>query len=104
MAVRLALVVEPRHRLLADITALGEAHRALVQTGLLGNHAVVEVQPVAGAPVLDAHDLRRGLAHARRARSPERLRHGVAVLGVAEDVDAGRLRGAHEPYGTAGDL
>ncbi len=41
MAVGLALVVQARHRLLADIAALGEAHRALVEARLLGNRGLV---------------------------------------------------------------
>ena len=37
VAVRLALVVEPGDRLLADVAALGEAHGAIVDPGLLGD-------------------------------------------------------------------
>src|SRR5205085_1836082 len=37
VAVRLALVVQAGDRLLADVAALGEAHRALVDPGLLGD-------------------------------------------------------------------
>src|SRR6478672_13909224 len=37
VAVGLALVVQPGDRLLADVAALGETHRALVDPGLLGN-------------------------------------------------------------------
>ena len=54
MPIGLALVVEACDRLLADIAALCEAHRALVQAPLLGDDGLVEVDPVARPAMLDA--------------------------------------------------
>ena len=77
VAVRPALVEEPRDGLLADVTALREAHRALVQPGLLGDHRVVEVDAVARPARLDAQDLGVGLARSPR-RPPPRARRAPA--------------------------
>ena len=43
VAIGLALVVQARDGLLADVAALGEADGALVEAGLLWDHAVIEV-------------------------------------------------------------
>ncbi len=51
--VRLASVIEPRDRLLPDVAALRERDRAGVQTSFLWDHAVVEIDPVAGSAALD---------------------------------------------------
>src|SRR3954454_15675509 len=52
-AVGLAAVVEARNGLLADVAALGERHGALVEARLLGDHAVIQVEPVARPAPLD---------------------------------------------------
>ena len=72
MAVGPAPVVETRDRLLADVAALREAHRALVQPRLLGDRALVDVHAVARPAVLDAHDLRGLLGHGLRAALAQR--------------------------------
>jgi len=54
MAVGLAAVVQPGHRLLADVAALGERHGSLIESGLLRDHAVVKIDAVARPPALDA--------------------------------------------------
>ena len=102
MAVGLAPVVEPRHCLLADVAALREAHRALVEAGLLGDRALVDVHPVAGSPVLDAHDLRGRLAHGSAPASRRAARTVVQVGGLAQHVDA--LGGRDQPHRRAADL
>ena len=81
MAVGLALVEQPRDGLLADVAALGEAHRALVQRGLLRDRRVVHVQAEARAPGLDAQDLggRLGDRDARRARPAPRVSRSVSA-------------------------
>src|SRR5256885_2073194 len=56
-AVGLAPVVQARDRLLADVAPLGEAHRALVEPGLLGDDALVELVSVARAAGLHAAHL-----------------------------------------------
>jgi hypothetical protein len=53
--------VQARDGLLADVAALGEADRAVVEAGLLRDHRVVEVHAVARAAVLDPQDVGRGL-------------------------------------------
>ena len=73
LAVGLAAVEQPRDGLLAHVAALGERHRALVEPRLLGDHGVVEVDPVAGPPALDAQALGGRLAH-RQSRRPPRAR------------------------------
>jgi hypothetical protein len=88
VAVRLAAVVQPRDGLLADVAALRERDRALVEPGLLRDHRVVEVDPVARAAALHPHHLRRLLVGGDRARVDERRAHCVGVVGRAEDVDA----------------
>ncbi len=89
MAVGSAPVIQARDRLLADVAALGEAHRALVQARLLRDHAAVEIHSVARAPVLDAHDLGGVLGYGRGAPFAQRLYELVRVGGVADEVDAG---------------
>src|SRR6185312_7550854 len=60
-AVRLALVIEARDGLLADVAALLERDRALVEAGLLRDRRVVQVDAVARAAALDAQRLDRVL-------------------------------------------
>jgi DNA polymerase-3 subunit epsilon len=62
---------QARDRLLADVAALRERDRALVQAGLLRDHGVVEVDPVARAAALDPQALggRLGDRHGARRRS-----------------------------------
>ena len=79
VAVRLAAVVQPRDRLLADVAALRERHRALVEAGLLGDHGVVEVDAVAGAAVLDPQALGGRLATPARRRRPAAPRAARSV-------------------------
>ena len=67
MAVGLAAVEEPRHRLLADVAALREAHGAGVEPGLLGDRRVVDVDAVARPAALDAEDLGGVLGDGRGA-------------------------------------
>ena len=67
VAVRLALVVQARDGLLADVAALREAHRALVEAGLLRDRRVVEVDAVARAA-----RSRRGRPRRRPRRPPRR--------------------------------
>ena len=76
VAVRLAAEVQPRDRLLADVAALLERDRAVVETGLLRDHGVVEVGAVARPAALDPADLVRGLrrGHGAGARSARRRR------------------------------
>src|SRR3954452_8677671 len=88
MAVRLALVVQSRDGLLADVAALREADRTLVEPRLLGNHGVVEIEPVARAAGLDAARLDSALGDRDRARALERVTHAAGLLGGADHVDA----------------
>src|SRR5438045_1988691 len=57
VAVAAALVGRPGDGLLCDGAALGEGDRALIESGLLGDDGVVEVDPVPGPPGLDAQYL-----------------------------------------------
>src|SRR5206468_9329753 len=68
-AVRLALVEEARDRLLADVAALGEADRALVDPGLLRDHVVTELVAQARATRLDPEDLGGLLGRLRQFRA-----------------------------------
>jgi len=61
VTVGLAAVEQASDRLLADVAALREADRALVETRFLRDRRVVEVKAIARAPALDAHDLGRVL-------------------------------------------
>jgi hypothetical protein len=54
VAVRLALVEEAGDRFLADVAALREADGALVESRLLGDDGVVEVDAVAREGEVDA--------------------------------------------------
>ncbi len=101
VAVRLAAVEQPRDGLLADVTALGERDRAVVEAGLLRDHRVVEVDPVARAAVLDAQRLGRLVGDRLGARGGQRRAHGLGLLGRAQHVDADV--GGHEPHRHAGD-
>src|SRR5207253_5871220 len=76
VAVGLALVEKARDSLLADVAALREADRALVDAGLLRNHIVAELESEPRAPGLDAEDLSRLGGHLGEVRA------------LAEDVDA----------------
>ena len=70
MAIGLAAVVQARDRLLADVAALLEVDRALVEPCLLRDRRLVDVDPVARPAALDAQDLggRLGDRRAPRAR------------------------------------
>src|ERR1700729_1299359 len=80
--VRFALVEEPRHRLLTYVATLGEAHCALIQARLLGDRALVEVDPVARSATLDAHDLGCRLARLDGAGGQQSVAHGLERVGV----------------------
>ena len=99
VAVRLAPVVEAGDRLLPDVAALAERHGALVEAGLLRDHAVIEVDAVARAAALDPHDLGGLLADLGDA---ERARHDRLRSSRGEHVDADV--GRHEQDRDAGDL
>ena len=103
VAVGLALVVQARDRLLADVAALREAHRALVQPRLLGDDACRRGRSRSA----DARARRAGTR--RPARRPARRRARAArrsarsrVGGVAEQIDADV--GAHGQRVDAVDL
>ena len=87
MAVWLAAVVQARDRLLTDVAALRERHRALVQIRLLRDHGLVEVEAEARAAVLDAHALGNLVGDRNRAGALQRLRERVRLPGVAQQVD-----------------
>jgi hypothetical protein len=89
MPVRLAPVVETRDRFLAHVATLGERHRALVEAGLLGDHGVVEVDPVAGPASLDAPCLGRLVGHGDRAAALQGRAQIVGARGLAQHVDPG---------------
>ncbi len=74
VAIGLAAVVQPRDRLLADVAALRERDRAFVEAGLLGDHAVVEVDAVARAAALDPQALGGRLRHRPAPASPSAAR------------------------------
>jgi DNA polymerase-3 subunit epsilon len=57
-AVRLAAVIQPRDRLLADVAPLRERHRALVEACLLRDHRVVQIDAVPRPAVFDPHEFR----------------------------------------------
>ena len=92
-----APVIEARDRLLADVAALREAHRALVQAGLLGDRGLVDVDPVAGAPALDRARTPRP---ARRPRAPRASSAAVSALGARRSA-RGRRRHPCEPRAPA---
>src|SRR6266536_2855262 len=58
-------VVESRDRLLPRVAALREADVRLVETGLGGEHAVVELVAVARGPRFDAQTFEVGFVHRR---------------------------------------
>src|SRR5437588_1742962 len=87
MPVRLAAVVEPRDGLLPDVAALREGHRALVQSGLLRDHGVVQVDSVAGAASLDAKGLDRVLRYLL-AYLNYAISQSLCTRGVAQQVDS----------------
>ena len=90
MPVRLALVVQARDRLLADVAALGEADRALVDPRLLrASSRVVISGPNRGRPDSTRSDLRgapRPTSAPPRRRSCSRTR--VGGRGGNDQVDA----------------
>jgi len=94
--------VQPRDRLLPDVAALGEAHGALVEAGLLRDDGVVEVDAVARAPAFDAQHVGGGLVGLHRAGRQQGGLHALGVGAVADDVDADV--GAHEAHGRVADL
>src|SRR5215207_64275 len=109
VAVRLAAEVQPRDRLLADVAALLERHRARVQAGFLRDHRVVEIDPVARPAGLDAADLGVGLGRIDRAGGGERRRDALGVGRSAELAGAVRVLhlrqvvGARDPAGVRAD-
>jgi len=74
--------------LLADVAALGEAHGAVVEPGLLGDDRVVEVDAVARAAVLDPQHVGRGLVDLHGAVADQRRLHALGVRAVADHVDS----------------
>ena len=58
-AVRVAAVMQPRDRLLARVTALGEADRPILEPGLGRHRLAIELMPEAGHPRLDPGHLPR---------------------------------------------
>ena len=89
VAVGLAPVVQARHGLLADVAALREAHRALVEAGLLGDHAARRCPRRSGGGRARRARSPRRLADRVRAALDERLAQRLGVGGVAQHVDAG---------------
>ena len=100
MAVRLALVVEAGHGLLADVAALGEADRALVDPGLLGHRLRRHLRAEARPAGLDAEDLGGLDGCLGHARAGERLAHGAGV-GVGHDQVEARVGGDRARHGAA---
>ena len=94
LPVGLAAVVQPRHRLLTDVAALGERHRALVEPGLLRDDRVVEVDPVARPAALDPQAFGRGLGDRNGARVLQGRPQRVELGCVAQQVDARRRCGS----------
>jgi len=88
VAVGLAAVVQAGDGLLPDVAALGEAHRALVEAGLLRDDRVVEVDAVARAAALDAQHLGGGLVDRHGAGVDEVVADALGVVALAEDVHA----------------
>ena len=70
---RLAPVVQPRDRLLADVAALLEVDGPLDDPRLGGHRLGAHVEPEPGPPGLDPDDLGGLLAHLGGARLPEQL-------------------------------
>jgi hypothetical protein len=102
VAVRLALVEEAGDRFLSDVAALREADGALVESRLLRDDGVVEVDAVARAPALDAQHLGGRLVDLGRACLDQRRLHALGVGAVANDVDADI--GADQQHLRAADL
>ena len=88
MAVRLALVVQAGDRLLADVAALGEADRALVDPRLLRDrrrgHLAAEPRPAR----LDPHDLGRLLVDRLGSALGERAEQRRDLVARQREVDA----------------
>ena len=89
VAVGPALVVEARDRLLADVAALGEAHRPLVEPRLLRDHRLVEVDAIAWPPALDPQALGGRLADGLGSARAKRRGQRGGVPGRGQQVDAG---------------
>ncbi len=73
MAVRLALPIQPRDRLLPDVAALRVGHRPLVKPGLLRHRRLVDLDAEARATVLDPHGLGDGLVDRHGAGGEQRV-------------------------------
>ena len=89
LTVRLAAVVQPRDRLLADVAALRERHRALVEPGLLGDHACRRGRCRSAGGRARPAALGGGLGDRRRAR---RLERGAQRARCRRRRTAGRRR------------
>src|SRR5260370_26928675 len=89
VAVRLAAIVEPGHRLLAHIAALAERHRALVEPSLLGDNRVVEVQAIARPAALDPQTLSHRFGYLRSAGPLELRGQTLGVCALAEEAEPG---------------
>jgi len=101
MAVGLALVEQARHRLLADVAALGEADGPVVEPGLLGDRRVVDVDAEARAPGLDAHELGGLLGDLDGPGRHQRRLHRRGVGGRADHVDAVGRGDEHDLHAAA---
>ena len=82
------LPVQARDGLLADVAALGEAHRAVVEPGLLGDDRVVELDAVARAPA-STRTTSAAASGRHGARRASAARTRVGVRRRRRDVDAG---------------
>jgi hypothetical protein len=85
VAVGLAAVMEARDRLLADVAALGERDRALVEAGLLGITESSSSMPKRGRPCSTRTISATGSPTSWHA---QRRLHLVGALRVADQIDA----------------
>ena len=93
-------VVEPRHRLLADVAALGEVDGAIDYARLGGHSLLAHLAAEARAPRFHPPDLGCLLAHRDGPRGLENLFEPVGRLGPRDQIDP-EVRGHGEdvkPY------
>jgi hypothetical protein len=99
VTVGLALVVEARDGLLADVATLGEAHGPVVEAGLLRDRGAIHVEAEARTAALHPQALGGLFRHLHRAAGHEGGADRLGVVCLADHVHADV--GGHEHHVTA---
>ena len=86
--VRLAAVVQPRHRFLADVAALLEVHGSLGDVGLGGHRLGAHVESEPRPARLDADDLGCWFAHLHGASGREQFAQARRRVRLRDQIEA----------------